>query len=208
MFSSKYVREKSRFLLHLRSLISNYFKDFIANLTILEMIATVFKPRAFAYLKVGLPQSLVVRSLSSEVPADGGKKKFGPGNKGSRKPFVSKGELVELWKLKAINESAKLSTLPGNAWPKLLNSLVDVIVSEVKAGKSVLFTSFGKFSPAQRAARTVRDPSRPGNTINVEARETIRFKASKKWSEEPEKKEKTPKKKNSTKKTKKADQPQ
>ena len=59
-----------------------------------------------------------------------------------------------------------------------LNSLVDEITKNLKAGKEVVLTGFGTFSVSQRKARMGRNPQ-TGATIKIAAKKVPRFKAGK-----------------------------
>lgn len=58
-------------------------------------------------------------------------------------------------------------------------SLLEVVQQEVVAGNEVVIPGWGKFSPVVRAARIARNPSRPGEMVNVPERRGVRFKAGK-----------------------------
>jgi DNA-binding protein HU-beta len=61
---------------------------------------------------------------------------------------------------------------------KALKSAFDAIKDEVIAGNKVDIAGFGSFQPADRAARTARNPQ-TGEAIQVAAKKAVKFKASK-----------------------------
>ncbi len=93
-------------------------------------------------------------------------------------PFVSKSELIEIWKATATNQTKNLNALPATAWPKLFNSLLEVIKSETKEGKRISLVGFGRFYSQHVAARSYRDPV-SGGTVQSEAKTRLRFRSSK-----------------------------
>mmetsp|Transcript_12251 Transcript_12251/g.13190 ORF Transcript_12251/g.13190 Transcript_12251/m.13190 type:complete len:161 (+) Transcript_12251:52-534(+) len=93
-------------------------------------------------------------------------------------PALSKSELIEIWKATATNQTQIFNTLPATAWPKLFNSLLEVIKTETKEGKRISLVGFGKFYSQHVAARSYRDPV-SGGTVEREARTRLRFSSSK-----------------------------
>jgi DNA-binding protein HU-beta len=61
---------------------------------------------------------------------------------------------------------------------KALKAVFDAIKDEVVAGNKVDIAGFGSFQPADRAARTARNPQ-TGEAIQVAAKKAVKFKASK-----------------------------
>ena len=61
---------------------------------------------------------------------------------------------------------------------KALKAVFDAIKDEVVAGNKVDIAGFGSFQPADRAARTARNPQ-TGEVIQVAAKKAVKFKASK-----------------------------
>lgn len=64
-----------------------------------------------------------------------------------------------------------------------VKNLFDTIKAEVKAGNEVDLARFGKFVPATRAPRVSRNPQ-TGATVQVGAKKTVKFKASKTFKDE------------------------
>jgi DNA-binding protein HU-beta len=61
---------------------------------------------------------------------------------------------------------------------KALKAVFDAIKDEVIAGNKVDIAGFGSFQPADRAARTARNPQ-TGEVIQVAAKKAVKFKVSK-----------------------------
>jgi DNA-binding protein HU-beta len=61
---------------------------------------------------------------------------------------------------------------------KALKAVFDAIKDEVVAGNKVDIAGFGSFQPADRAARTARNPQ-TGEVIQVAAKKAVKFKVSK-----------------------------
>jgi DNA-binding protein HU-beta len=61
---------------------------------------------------------------------------------------------------------------------KAVKAVFDAIKDEVVAGNKVDIAGFGSFQPADRAARTARNPQ-TGEAIQVAAKKAVKFKASK-----------------------------
>lgn len=62
---------------------------------------------------------------------------------------------------------------------KTLNTIVDVITDELKAGREVTLTGFGAFSVSERAARAGVNPQNPSEKIQIAATKVPKFKAGK-----------------------------
>ncbi len=77
--------------------------------------------------------------------------------------------------IKAVASSAGLSQ---DAVSKALNTIVDVVTAELKAGREVNITGFGAFKVSQRAARNWVNP-RTGAKISIPAIKTPVFRAGK-----------------------------
>ncbi len=83
---------------------------------------------------------------------------------------MNKGELIDL-----IAEKADISkTDAGTA----LNTVIEAIGDELKAGNKVSLLGFGTFSTSFRKARAGRNPQ-TGETIQIAAKTTVKFKAGK-----------------------------
>ncbi len=77
--------------------------------------------------------------------------------------------------IKAVAAAAGLSQ---DAVSKALNSMVDVITSELQAGRDVNITGFGAFKVSKRAARNGVNP-RTRQKISIPAMKTPVFRAGK-----------------------------
>ncbi len=77
--------------------------------------------------------------------------------------------------IKAVATAAGLSQ---DAVSKALNSMVDVITSELQADRDVNITGFGAFKVSKRAARNGVNP-RTGAKISIPAMKTPVFRAGK-----------------------------
>lgn len=77
--------------------------------------------------------------------------------------------------IKAVASAAGLSQ---DAVSKALNTMVDVITAELKAGREVNVTGFGAFKVSKRAARNGVNP-RTGAKISIPAMKTPVFRAGK-----------------------------
>ena len=61
----------------------------------------------------------------------------------------------------------------------MLEALVNIIISELKAGNEVTITGFGTFKLSHRAARTGVNPRNPTQKIQIPAMKVPSFKAGK-----------------------------
>ncbi len=59
---------------------------------------------------------------------------------------------------------------------KALNATTAAIAEAVKAGNKVALVGFGTFAPAERPARTGKNP-RTGEVIEIPAKKVVKFKA-------------------------------
>ncbi len=75
----------------------------------------------------------------------------------------------------AMSEKAGLSKKDAEA---ALGVLLDEVTAALKVGDRVAISGFGTFSLGARAARTGRNPQ-TGQTIQISASKTVRFKAGK-----------------------------
>ena len=76
----------------------------------------------------------------------------------------------------AISEKADL---PKKVSEKAWNAAVEVISEELKKGEKIQLAGFGSFEVKKRAARTGRNPQKPGESIDIPAKNLPAFKASK-----------------------------
>lgn len=58
-----------------------------------------------------------------------------------------------------------------------VDAFIDTITDALKAGDSVSFTGFGKFSTAHRAAREGVNPRNPGQKVHIPAARVPKFSA-------------------------------
>lgn len=83
---------------------------------------------------------------------------------------MTRAELVE-----KICTEAKIKN--RSAAGRALRCIVNTIVESARNGNRITITGLGTFGPRDKAARKGRNP-RTGETIEIPARRTIRFKAS------------------------------
>ena len=74
--------------------------------------------------------------------------------------------------------SEKLN-LPKRQIEDTLNTILDVIVEQLKNGSEVVLTGFGAFSAKKRAARQGVNPQNPSEKIQIPAVTVPKFKAGK-----------------------------
>ncbi len=84
---------------------------------------------------------------------------------------MNKGELIE--------KVAKDCNMSKAAADQALNSVLEAITGAVAEGDKVTLIGFGTFSITKRAAREGRNPQ-TGQTIQIPAKNVIKFKAGKK----------------------------
>ncbi len=58
-----------------------------------------------------------------------------------------------------------------------VDAFIDVVTDTLKAGDTITFTGFGKFSTAQRAAREGVNPRNPGQKVQIAAARVPKFSA-------------------------------
>jgi DNA-binding protein HU-beta len=83
---------------------------------------------------------------------------------------MNKGELINL-----IAEKADITKAQATS---ALNAFVEAVGNELKADNKVTLVGFGTFSVSKRAAREGRNPQ-TGETIKIEAKNVVKFKAGK-----------------------------
>ncbi len=83
---------------------------------------------------------------------------------------MNKTELVA-----AMAEQTNLSKKDAEA---ALKAFIDVVSEELKKGEKVQLVGFGTFEVSERAAREGRNPQ-PGETMEIKASKTPKFKAGK-----------------------------
>ena len=83
---------------------------------------------------------------------------------------MNKSELVD-----ALAESANMTKSDSTV---VIDQLIGIITGALQSGDSVAIAGFGTFSVGDRSARTGRNPQ-TGETINIPAAKTPKFKAGK-----------------------------
>lgn len=81
-----------------------------------------------------------------------------------------------------VEDIASRCAMPAAQVRKVLDQLPDAITEVLNDGESLRWVGFGTFSVAHRAARIGRNP-RNGAPVPIPARQTVRFKLSKKLKE-------------------------
>jgi len=76
-----------------------------------------------------------------------------------------------------VAEVARRSQLTARDAGKAVDAFLDTITDTLKGGGDVAFTGFGKFSTAQRAARTGVNPRNPSEKVNIPAARVPKFSA-------------------------------
>lgn len=79
-----------------------------------------------------------------------------------------------------IDEVAEITGSSKAATERFLNAFQDQIMSAVARGEEVKLTGFAAFTPATRAARTMKNP-RTGEDLEVAAAKTVRIRPLKKF---------------------------
>jgi DNA-binding protein HU-beta len=79
-------------------------------------------------------------------------------------------------KTELIDAVAKDSGLTRSDTTKAVDSILSTVAETLKHGDEIAITGFGKFSVAQRAARSGRNPA-TGQTIKIKASKTPKFTA-------------------------------
>jgi DNA-binding protein HU-beta len=76
-----------------------------------------------------------------------------------------------------VAEVARRSQLTARDAGKAVDAFLDTITDTLKGGGDVAFTGFGKFSSAQRAARTGVNPRNPSEKVHIPAARVPKFSA-------------------------------
>ena len=76
-----------------------------------------------------------------------------------------------------IDAVSKTTSLPKRDAENVVNALVHVVSSEVRAGRRVVVSGFGSFNPTHRGARMGRNP-RTGEAVRIASSRGVRFAAS------------------------------
>lgn len=88
---------------------------------------------------------------------------------------MTKTELVKLM--------AKETNLTAVKMTEVIDLFLEHIQTETIKGNDVTFKGFGVFKVGNRSARTGRNP-RTGESVEIEAKRTVKFKPSKEWKEQ------------------------
>lgn len=86
-----------------------------------------------------------------------------------------------------VTAMAEGAELTKNQATDAMNCLLDSIVGTLKKGDKVTLVGFGTFQISARAARTGRNPA-TGKAIKIPAKNVVRFKAGKEFTETVNKK--------------------
>jgi DNA-binding protein HU-beta len=76
-----------------------------------------------------------------------------------------------------VQEVARRSQLSARDAGKAVDAFIEAITDALKSGDQISFTGFGKFSTAQRAARTGVNPRNPGEKVQIPAARVPKFSA-------------------------------
>ena len=76
-----------------------------------------------------------------------------------------------------VDRVASKSGLARRDAAEAVDAVLDSITDALKNGEEVAFTGFGKFSTAQRAARTGVNPRNPSEKVNIPAARVPKFSA-------------------------------
>jgi DNA-binding protein HU-beta len=76
-----------------------------------------------------------------------------------------------------VQEVARKSQLSARDAGKAVDAFIETVTDTLKAGDQISFTGFGKFSTAQRAARTGVNPRNPGQKVDIPAARVPKFSA-------------------------------
>ncbi|MCU0308513.1 MAG: HU family DNA-binding protein [Thermoleophilia bacterium] len=78
-------------------------------------------------------------------------------------------------KAEFVKRVARTADLSAEEAQRALNAVLREIEDALRAGEEVALPGFGRFSVAERAARTGADPRDPGRRIEIPARRVPRF---------------------------------
>ena len=82
-----------------------------------------------------------------------------------------------------IAEVARRTDKPVGDVTIIVNTLLDVVTDELKAGKKVTLVNFGSFEVKEASERVGRNPRNPDEQIIIPSKTRVAFKASKKLKE-------------------------
>lgn len=86
-----------------------------------------------------------------------------------------------------VNRIVESAGLTRRQAAEVFDTVFDAIVESLRAGKAAKVPGFGSFTLAERKARKGRNPA-TGESINIKASKTVRFKAGKELKESVNKK--------------------
>lgn len=78
-----------------------------------------------------------------------------------------------------VNEMAAKTGFQKNETKRIINTLIDVLKTTLKKREKIQLVGFGSFEVVRRAARVGQNPQN-GQTINIPAKNVVKFKPSKK----------------------------
>ncbi len=76
-----------------------------------------------------------------------------------------------------VSEVARRAQLSNRDAGKAVDAFLDAVTDALKGGGEVSFTGFGKFSTANRAARTGVNPRNPSEKVHIPAARVPKFSA-------------------------------
>lgn len=76
-----------------------------------------------------------------------------------------------------VSEVARRSQLSNREAGKAVDAFLEAVTDTLKGGGEVTFTGFGKFSTANRAARTGVNPRNPSEKVHIPAARVPKFSA-------------------------------
>lgn len=82
-------------------------------------------------------------------------------------------------KAEIIQQIARKANLDKSVVDQVVNSMLDEIVEQLKAGQEVTFAGFGSFLPKSRHARMGVNPLKPAERIQMPETVVAKFKAGK-----------------------------
>jgi DNA-binding protein HU-beta len=78
-------------------------------------------------------------------------------------------------KAQLIDAMAKEANLTKADAKRALDAFVKTTTTTLKAGDKIALVGFGTFGVTKRAARKGRNPQKPGQVINIPAKNVVRF---------------------------------
>jgi integration host factor subunit alpha len=84
---------------------------------------------------------------------------------------------MKLTKIEVVDMLYEQMGIPKNECAQLVESVFEIIKSELEKGNDVLISGFGKWSVNSKKARRGRNPQ-TGEAMTIKARKVVTFKAS------------------------------